>query len=322
MIPQAIHLRDAVASAASESAVRASFLAHQLRATIAGKMTPVLQVTDTDLAAPMKRAAESVKEEIVRRKRDEAIEDGEEHSRAYLKCTPAEILEVVSKSVAAIRSLDERQSVVLRGMRRNGWLHMKLEPATGRLRLAREVMDSQWLSDHPETSHRIPDSWWRLRTLVMSEVGRLEPPNWGNCGDHAECFEDTMDLFPEQGPDEPHGLKVLAGKEVESLGVELEMVVEEGDPLLAEVLEAVRPKLPKAVSASELEGVNSETLKAAKQKYRAKRRKMRAEVRRLRRLADMHGEYSRAQLLSALVPEAKGGEQKKRKKAERGSEES
>ena len=105
MIPQAIHLRDAVASAASESAVRASFLAQQLRATIAGKMTPVLQVTDTDLAAPMKRAAESVKEEIVRRKRDEAIADGVEHGRAYLKCTPAEILEVVSKSVAAIRSL-------------------------------------------------------------------------------------------------------------------------------------------------------------------------------------------------------------------------
>jgi hypothetical protein len=77
-------LRDAVASGASESCVRASFFAQQLRAPIAGKMTPVLQVTDTDLGAPLKKAAEKVKEEIMRRKRDAALAAGREHERGYL----------------------------------------------------------------------------------------------------------------------------------------------------------------------------------------------------------------------------------------------
>jgi len=93
--PQAIHLRDSYAAGASESCKTASYLGHQLRCTIAGKMTPVLQVSDTDVAAPLKAAAERIKQEMLRRKREECLVAGE--AATQLQCTPAEILELVAR---------------------------------------------------------------------------------------------------------------------------------------------------------------------------------------------------------------------------------
>ena len=58
-VPLAIHQRDLFAGALSESAKRASYLSHQAQAWVGGKMTAVLQLTDTDIAFPMKVRAPS-----------------------------------------------------------------------------------------------------------------------------------------------------------------------------------------------------------------------------------------------------------------------
>jgi hypothetical protein len=223
---------------------------------------------------------------------------------------------VVTKSVAAIEALDERNSVALKGMRRNGWLHCKPEPATRQLRLARDVMPGSWLSEHPEESHRIPSRWWDLRTpKIDDETGRPEAPSWEDCGDHAKSIEDTTDLAPEQGPNEDHGLKVLKGMEVEAIGVEMEAILEPGDDIIAETLKELRPQLPQALSAAEFEGIMDEKKRKQKFKMRRHRKLFRGETRRLRRIAEKHSEFSRAQLLSALVPQA-GAVIKKSRKVE------
>ena len=68
-IKQMIHVRDSFAAANSETVRQVGYMAQCLMVTIGGKMTPVLQVTDTDLAYPLKRAMQSAKTELFREKR-------------------------------------------------------------------------------------------------------------------------------------------------------------------------------------------------------------------------------------------------------------
>ena len=76
-IPIALHQRDLFAGALSETAKRASFLSHQAQTWIGGKMTAVLQLTDTDMAFPMKAGVREEKSKMKAEMRALAIARGE-----------------------------------------------------------------------------------------------------------------------------------------------------------------------------------------------------------------------------------------------------
>ena len=56
--PQAIHLRDAYAAGLSGTYAKLSYQSRQLQVTLAGKVTPVRQVSDTDVAFPLTAACD------------------------------------------------------------------------------------------------------------------------------------------------------------------------------------------------------------------------------------------------------------------------
>ena len=62
-----ISVRDMFAGGLSESCKRMSFLSGQLLTFIAGKMTPVRQLTDTAVASGLKKHIEAAKSELRRR---------------------------------------------------------------------------------------------------------------------------------------------------------------------------------------------------------------------------------------------------------------
>ena len=64
-----IAARDMFAGGLSDSCRRMSMVCGQLLTFIAGKMTPVLQVTDVGVAGVLKKKGEAVKAEVSREKR-------------------------------------------------------------------------------------------------------------------------------------------------------------------------------------------------------------------------------------------------------------
>ena len=56
--PQCLHQRDLFAASLTETSQKACYLGQQVQTFIAGKMTPALQLTDTDVSRPLKAKAE------------------------------------------------------------------------------------------------------------------------------------------------------------------------------------------------------------------------------------------------------------------------
>ena len=72
---QKLHSRDINASYLSSSARMASFLSHEVNHFLAGKITAVLQLTDTDVAFSLKAAARRSQEQLRRELRQKDIEE-------------------------------------------------------------------------------------------------------------------------------------------------------------------------------------------------------------------------------------------------------
>ena len=117
--PQSVHVRDAYAAGYSMSAQRASFLAMSLMSCIAGKMTCVMQLTDTDVAFPLKKAAEQEKRRILSERRDEARAQGGD-VRPRLRTTREDMLRVALAGHERVERVNAESSLLLAGLRRNG----------------------------------------------------------------------------------------------------------------------------------------------------------------------------------------------------------
>ena len=104
-----ITVRDLFGGALSETAARSSVLCSSLRSWIAGKMTAVMQLTDTSVAFSLKRHVEVVKAEVRRRKRGKAdwatvwCEDGSEH----LECSSRDLLWILGEAWRRLIQEDE-----------------------------------------------------------------------------------------------------------------------------------------------------------------------------------------------------------------------
>ena len=124
-----ITVRDLFGGALSETAARSSVLCSSLRAWIAGKMTAVMQLTDTSVAFSLKRHVEVVKAEVRRMKRGEA--DWEtvwsEAGREELRCTSKDLLRILAESWGRLVKADGEgdPTRLMRVARVAGWLSYK-----------------------------------------------------------------------------------------------------------------------------------------------------------------------------------------------------
>ena len=100
-------------------AKQAMRLAGQVPAWIAGKMTAVLQITDTDFAFLMKCYAEEVKKEA--RVQLEAVA-AQANKEVTLKCGAFEILQIIAGSLKMLKEVPLKENLVLAAGRRNGIL--------------------------------------------------------------------------------------------------------------------------------------------------------------------------------------------------------
>ena len=92
---QKLHSRDLNASYLSSSARMASFLSHEVNHFLAGKITAVLQLTDTE-ALSLKAAARRSQEQLRRELRQKAIE---EDIACVFRCGPYEILRIAHEAI-------------------------------------------------------------------------------------------------------------------------------------------------------------------------------------------------------------------------------
>ena len=86
---------------------------------ILGGLTPVAQLTDTDVAFVLKHFARSEKEQIVTEKKPAAHRAGEEMP---LGCRPYEIMRIANAAHKGVAQRNTDENLVLAGLRRNGQL--------------------------------------------------------------------------------------------------------------------------------------------------------------------------------------------------------
>lgn len=264
-----IHQRDMFSAALSSSTAQASHLSHSVLTFVAGKMTPVLQLTDTDLSFAVKRAADRVKAELRRDLRAEALKRCSEPP-AFV-CGPYEILRVAFGAHEHQVKLNNENQTILKGLRRNGMLSYR--PSLSKGKLVRS--DTQpWCQDMPEGNHRMPEHWLKHRYDWLNEDGVPQPPVWSELGPGVKAIEDMTDFVPESGEDKVHLASWSEHHEL-SKGVQDVSVALEADGECCELslsLEALQENIEKTRKAFVLNKLHavqkSEANKAQKRKER------------------------------------------------------
>lgn len=290
-------------------------------------MTPVMQLTDTHVAAYMKRASDEKKREILREKRDQA--EARHEKFADTTCSKLDMLRVCLAGHEQIEKLNGEKKMLLSGLRQTGWLRWKPDLKSGRLVRVDEVYP-EMKKEMPERSHRIPESWWGMRDAGGYEGrGKPEAPSVKELGRWVKSEADLMDEFPAQAPDEKIKLdawdeykKCHEGApevEIDLEGVADDEMKELRPAAMRMAMKAVEearlekyltdPEKPMMIGDAKSAGKMMRKKKLSKIKARCKRRlvrKLRAEdIRDWRAEAVSYmGRYSRSQLMRALVPEA------------------
>ena len=186
-IPQGIHQRDLFAAALTKTCRDAMKLAQQIPAWVAPKMTPVLQLTDTDIAFILKQCAEIRKREIARELRAAAKAEGE---MAVLDDLSLEnILKIAGRAHKGVQEKVADTKLVLAGLRRNRMLSWRPDLKTGKLIRSDE---QSWAKELPEGSHRQREEWSVDRYKWLDADGKPEYPDWtvvDNAKDVADLAE-------------------------------------------------------------------------------------------------------------------------------------
>ena len=149
-------------------------LAQILPAWILGGLTPVCQLTDTDIAFILKAFARQEKEKIVSEKKMAAKRAGEEMS---LECKPYEIMRIANAAHDGVLKRNTDQQIVLKGLRRNGQLGYR--PDLDQQKLVKvEMKEKTWSDGMKEGSHRYPDQFLQDRYDWLDSTGRPIPVDW------------------------------------------------------------------------------------------------------------------------------------------------
>jgi hypothetical protein len=122
---------------------------------IAAKMTPVLQLTDTHIVFPAKRAADKFKQEMAREMRQAAKLAGKKEE---FHCGTKELIRVAKHIHDFMVAQNAKEDIVPQGLRANGMLCWK--PVDGKL--VKAAVDEK-LEKHPVGQHRMRHSWLKDR---------------------------------------------------------------------------------------------------------------------------------------------------------------
>ena len=325
-----IVMRDMFAGGLSQSCVRMSVLTSQLRAYIAGKMTPVMQLTDVGVAFNLKKKVEAVKAEIRRAKRggvgiEAAVQD---HRKTETSCNSEDLMRILAEAWKRQLHDDEVEDPhrLLRQTRACGWLSYRADPV--RKCLVR-CDEEDWMrgreKELPEETHRHPAVWWEGRYQWRNEDGEPKQPEWNKCGHNVYGLEYMRDEFPEGKPDEETTLHCLIGKQkvrlhcVDLSGEDEEMTFAEvgANVISDQLLRTQREKYEVArlkVVASEGKSLRRRGRRVQKVSAEMRRRKVKRQLARkarrqqLRtfidevRVRDAEG-YSSRQLMRSHIPD-------------------
>ena len=229
-----ISVRDMFAGGLSGSCRRMSALCGQLLTFIAGKMTPVMQVTDTAVAFSLKKRIEAVKGEVRREKRGRNLE-AISIDEAGATCDAGDLMRILGRSWELLKANDEvdEPDRLLKAMRSAGWLSYRADPATKSLI---RCDNEDWMrgreDELPERTHRHPAIWWEGRYKWLDEGGEPWKPDFKRCGRNIRGLEYMRDEFPEQQPDETMRLNCLQGRKVVTLSC-INLTEDDGEELMS-----------------------------------------------------------------------------------------
>ena len=168
--------RDTLATHSTVEAHEAMALIWQVQALVAGKMTPVLQLTDTDQAKAFKDCARDAKDALLFMNKERCRKAGD---RLTLKCGHKEYLWIIQEALTRLKVKTEANNTVLAGLRRNGNLAWRPNLQEGTFERADK---EAWARSLPEESHRLKKSWRRDRYEWLEADGTPQKPDYKGVG--------------------------------------------------------------------------------------------------------------------------------------------
>ena len=156
----------------TDQAYETMALGWQFQHLILGKMTPVLQLTDTDVAFLLKSEAATAKEKLIM---DLKAKSRQEGVRENFSCGHYEILRIVHDACNGLIEKMHKQDTILSGLRRNGMLAWRPDLTLGKLVRSDEQF---WAKDRPQGCHRVMRHWLRDRHQWLDEMGVPVGPNY------------------------------------------------------------------------------------------------------------------------------------------------
>ena len=176
---------------------------------IGAKMTPVLQITDTDFAFIMKAAADRRKKDMAKDMRDRARLRGEIPD---YKMGHEEIMEIVVAAHNKMVEDNAKNDTVVKAARRNG--HLVWRPDWDEKKMVDCDLDERF-KDAPLGSHRLRTDWLKGRKHWRDEEGKPWKADWARC-ERVQKMEDLAeaDYCGKEAKDmQDHWVKI-GGKEI------------------------------------------------------------------------------------------------------------
>ena len=173
---QTVHQRDMLGSAMAATARKAMQLCQSIPTWIAGKMTPALQLTDTDVAHRLKAFARREKQRVLTDQKHAAQAAGVE---PMYSCGPEQIVRIAAGAHARLEQAQEEDDFIVAGMCRAG--HFAYRPS-----LAEQKLVNPWEQEQEWTkvdgrkigSHRMKDEWLDQRYQWRDAKGVPVPPDF------------------------------------------------------------------------------------------------------------------------------------------------
>jgi hypothetical protein len=244
-----------------------------------------------------------------------------ENTKHSFKCGPFEVLRIAHAGHQHMKEINAQGDIVLKACRRNHFLAYRPSLSQGKLV---EADKQKWAMEMPAGQHRIQKSWAADRYTWLSDAGVPKAPDWSfKTGANVKCIEDMEDAtcFAEEGS------KILLSSWLEDPdlceGVEDPGVSLDVDEDALEGMVAINAQMAVKLRRREQAVHELTTSQAPDQKQKAKKAEDRAKIRLAlkevlpewkEQLKGELKEFSRAQLLRALVPVA--GKSSKQKKDE------
>ena len=296
--PRTVWQRDALAAHMAPEAVEAMFVSWQVPSYIGGHMTPVLQITDTDFAAPFKASARRAKDDLRSLLKKRAREEGVKE--AFVTGN-REMLLILQRSLKEMREKNAAEKTVLKAARRNGLLAYRPQAKPGEDMMKLVKCDEQpWSADFPEGNHRMKGEWLASRYDWLDQDGIPLEPDFSE----VKAAKNMVDLA------EASYCRMLKD-ETDPLEMVLEGALEDADAAIEKQKHPAERRLQTRVDQL----VSQKTSKQENTRVEKRLQKMTTSALRskLKRsvAGDLEEGVTRRQLLQRLVPVASKGKSKK-----------